>query len=293
MAAVVFLIILAAVTFYVVFTSRQPPLSEASNRAWEQAIAQEDSAVGRILVRVSRPMASSRLIADAATSPAYRVISQRIVGAGGVFGGSIEVFLAVQAFCAFLAATIVGAAIVARPDTWVYVAVLVFAAALVAYPYNVVAKRANTRGEAVASGLPEFAELLQMPLSTGMGVLPALSFTAERLDGPVADETRRMLQVINSRSLPEADAFQLAAARLGTPEAQSFFNAVMQAHLEGSTLMDTLSRQAEALRFTAYQAARAKAKRLPVSLVLIMALHFIPTLLIIVLIPGAISLGSV
>lgn len=287
------LIILAAAAVYAAFSARQPELTDERRAVWQRAVDQEASAVGRILVRVSRPMMSSRLVADTAASPAYRAISQRLSSSQGAFAGSVEVFLAVQAFCVFLSMVIVATSIILRPDTWIFIALLVFAAALTAYPFNVLKSKSSKLAEAVSTGLPEFAELLQMPLSTGMGVLPALTFTSERLSGPVAAEVRRMLQVINSRSLPEADAFRLAAARLGTPEAQAFFNSCMQAHLEGTGLMGTLGRQAEALRFSAYQAARAKAKRLPVSLVLIMALHFIPTLLVIVLIPGAISLGSV
>lgn len=257
--------------------------------AYEAALAEAESEVIRILLRVSRPLARSKMVRASADSPAYQAVRARLLAAGGAYGGSVEIFLSVQFFLAFAAAIVIAALIVSDVEPFMMVVGAVLAGGLCALPWNRVDSAARARAEAITSALPEFAELLLMPLSAGMGVIPALRFTAAHTSGPVSVEVRRLLERLDARSVPERQAFKDAADALGTLEAQAFFNALAQAHLEGTRLSETLSAQAEQLRKIAFQAARARIKRLPVSLVLIMAVHFIPTLLVIVAVPTFLS----
>jgi hypothetical protein len=162
-----------------------------------------------------------------------------------------------------------------------------------AFPYNVVKKKADDRTAAVEQELPDFAELLIMLLESGLSPLPALTFTAARFHGPVAQEVLNLRTTINSHSMPEAEAFQLAGARLGTPEAASFFTALAQAYIDGVRVMDNIKRQAAALRQSAHQKRREQMKKLPQKVVFIMALHLLPLLFIVALVPTFFALTKI
>ena len=132
-----------------------------------------------------------------------------------------------------------------------------------------------------------------MPLSSGYGILPALDFTATRLQGPVADEVTAMIEVIQGRVRTEAQAFADAAERLGTPAAQSFFTALSQAYLDGVRVVDNIRGQAAQLRKSDYERMRERLKTLPNKLAIIIGLHLIPTLFIVVLFPTFATLSSI
>jgi pilus assembly protein TadC len=102
-----------------------------------------------------------------------------------------------------------------------------------------------------------------------------------------------MLDIIRVNPSEEAHAFIDAGERLGVTEARAFFTALLQSHLEGASVSQNLSRQAEVLRTAAFQRRRSSLKRLPVKLVLIIGMHFIPVILILAMLPTMLSFGQV
>ena len=262
-------------------------------RAWEDAASNEDSAVGRILLNVAKPVSRSTLLKKEASSPAYQMLERRLV-ASGAYSSSVEVFLAVQIVSFFVGSLVLAATIGSNPSGALpVIAGVMLAAGITALPYNQISKKAKAREEAVLEALPDFSELLQMPLASGMGVLPALSFTADRVDGIVSDEVKKMTLFIANNPSKEAEGFLLAGERLGTPEAKSFFAAMLQAQVEGSRVMESLASHSEALRKKAFERSRADAKKLPVKLVLMFGMHFLPLLFILALLPVFLSFGEV
>jgi Flp pilus assembly protein TadB len=293
--AILILVILALSTALAVFlkaTAANSTRDPAVDASWQAAVANERSQIGRILLRVSRPMANIPQIYEAHHSQMYRALYNRIM-ASGTYGGSLEVYLAVQAMCAFIGATCLVGAVLSGQTGLTLTVVAVLGVGVTAFPYNVVAKKAKDRLGAVEEELPVFAELLLMPLESGMTPMAALAFTAERLNGPVAEEVRNLRTVINSRAMSEPEAFRLAAARLGTAEASAFFTALMQAHLEGAKVIRNLQAQAESLRVAAHQKRRAAMKRLPMKIVLIMAAHMLPVLFVAALLPTFASMAQI
>lgn len=291
------LIILATVSVVVAFLSndvrRQDPLSQEKQDIWRSAIDNERSTVGQILLNVARPISRASLIRREAASTQWRGL-QRKLNASGTFGTDVEVYLSVQVACVVIGAlAIAGSVATAAGSTLTLVAGLLFGIAIAAYPWNIVSKAATKRSTAVLDNLPDFAELLQMPLSAGMGIPPALRFTAERLPGPVADEVMRMLDIIRVNPSEEAEAFIEVGERLGVPEARAFFTALLQSQMEGASVAGNLSRQAEILRAAAYQRRRSMLKKLPIKLVLIIGMHFLPLLFILGLLPTIVSLGNI
>lgn len=288
-SVIVLLILLAAAGAF--YSRTVDPAHESDTAAWEQAIADEQSQVGRMLLNASRRLSNLPSIYNTANSPLHRALQERLLGAGGLYGSSVEVFLSVQAAAGFLAVMILFGVWFATIPVLFKAGGTVLALAFAAYPYSQVSKKAKERAVAVTNALPAFAELLQMPLSVGTGVLPSLRFTAERLEGPVAEEVQNLLVVLDSRSMDEVQAFQLAGARLGTPDAVAFFNSLMAAQVEGDKLSRNLASQAENLRLQAFQAARTENRKLPVKLVVLMAIHLLPMLFVVILMPTFMSLA--
>lgn len=266
--------------------------AEGLEEAWARAINLESSAVNRVLVSAARPVSRLPYVHLPAESAQYRAIRQKLNAADGAYGGNVEVFLSVQVMHAFLGALVLLVLLASGVSGMLLIAGGLLGAGIGVLPYNRVWTKAKQRAEAVTTGLPEFAELLLMPLSSGYGVMPALDFTASRLEGPVAEEVRMMLSVLASRARSESEAFTDCAERLGTPEAMSFFTALMQAYLDGVKVVENLRGQAAGLRKAAHERTRGKLKQLPNKLVFIIALHLLPMLFVVGLMPTLLQLGN-
>lgn len=282
------LVVVAA--FFATDARRNGEAVSDKREMWENAISNEKSAVGRILLQVARPVSRTTLVQREAGTPQWKALKKKL-NASGAFSSDVEIYLSVQVAAILLALGAVAFVAVAESRSALIMGLL-FSFSIAAYPWNVVSKAANKRTTAVLDNLPDFAELLQMPLSAGMGIPPALRFTAERLPGPVSLEVSRMLDVIRVNPSEESAAFIEAGERLGVPEARAFFAALLQSHTEGASVSTNLARQAETLRSAAYQRRRALLKQLPVKLVLIIGMHFLPLLFILGLLPTLLSLGS-
>jgi tight adherence protein C len=247
--------------------------TDAQSAAWSRAIQQENSMVGRTLLGVSRPLARMPKLYDQVPTRYYKALQSKLL-ASAIFAGILLV--------------IIGVVLLSGPIT---IGLMLLGVGIALYPYNLVAKRAKKRAQDVGWALPDFAELLQMPLTIGQGVMSSLRFTATRLDGPVAQEVRNLEALISSGAANETEAFTIAGERLGTPEARAFFNALLQAQLEGSRVAEIITNQAETLRQATYQIQRAEVKRLPIKMVIIFGIHFLPLLFIVTLVPTIYALS--
>lgn len=264
----------------------------AADQDFAAAAASEDSLVGRWMLRLGQPLSGLDVTNPAPETPAYEALRYKLAAAGGMYAGSPVVFLSVQIACVALATLIAGILLVTGVSWLIMLVGLVIAGALAYYPWQKVSETARKRMDAVNASLPEFAELLLMPLTSGYGILPALDFTAARLPGPVSQEVQLLLTVINNRSVDERDAFDEAGRRLGTPQAQAFFTTLAQSYLEGTPAAEAIRGQAEQLRKLSYERTREKIKTLPNKLVVIMGLHLMPILFAVVLLPLAQGFGA-
>jgi len=289
------LVTVAAIAAAIQRAGTSNPERPETSAAWERAIAeQNDSQVGRILLQTARPLANHPSIYGAGESAAYKSLQAKLFAANR-FASNVEVFLAVQALALLAAAGIIATTLIASPainhNGVIFVGIGV-ALSLAYYPYSTINDAAKKRAAEIGDNLPDFAELLQMPLAAGMNILEALNFTAARVHGPVSDEVTNLLVLIRSRSTKEEDAFRHAAARLGTPEAASFFNSLAQAQIYGAKVRDQLAAQARALRKDAHQRSRAEIKQLPVKMVGIMAVFLLPLLFVVLLVIPLLGLGE-
>jgi Flp pilus assembly protein TadB len=259
--------------------------------AWESAMAQEGSAVGRIFQSLARPVSRVDVLgAKMLSTRQYRFLQSRLIAAGR-FAGDPEIFLSIQVVALLVAIGVLALALVAS-GTLAQVALVLMAIGLVFYPWNLVSKAAKEKADAVTAMLPEFAELLQMTIASGaMGLESALAFTAERTPGIVSDEVRNMLLVIRANPADEAAAYALAGERLGTPEAKTFFASIYQAQVQGAKILENLASQSRQLRTSAFHLQRANIKKLPNKLVIVFGIHLMPLMFVAAILPAIYGLA--
>lgn len=267
-------------------------MPDVLSEKWKAAEANERSEVGRVLLKVSRPLGTIPSIYQAGESRQYQALQNKLI-ASGMYGTSVEVFLAVQSVVTFVSILILVGIFASGVSGAVMFAGMFLAALLLIFPYVQIVDKVKKQNLEAESALPEFAELLLMPLESGMTIMAALSFTADRIDGPVSEAVKDLRRLIDSRSMPEVQAFQYAGAKLGTPEAQAFFTTLMQAHLEGSRVIKNLQVQAQALRDAAFQRQRGRLNKLSTAITLIFGIHFMPAILVLAILPAIVSLGNI
>lgn len=281
---------LAVFLFLVMRRGRDANATQISDATWDTALATNNQ-VERLLVQAARPV--SRSVAVNPQSNIYRSLETKLAASGGgIFAGSVEIFLSVQ-----VAALIIAAGILAALPLFGLAGVPLFAASaaslvIALWPYNHVHEIGKKRLAAVREELPQFAELLLMPVASGSSVVPALSFTAARMEGVVASEVKQMLALLDTRAASTAELFEEVGRRLAAPAALAFFTSLHQSFTEGVEIADVIRSQAIQLRHQEHQRKRAELKKLPTKLVFITALHLLPFLFIVTVLPSFHAMGS-
>jgi Flp pilus assembly protein TadB len=260
--------------------------------AWQAA---HSTSVGadKLLLAAARPFTQIPSIYGSHTSKQYRLLQGKLLAAGGkVYAGSVEVFLAVQVTAVFSALLLLAVAATFPEDrmrTWLLVLLSV---SLVGWPYTQVNKAIKKRVAAVNADLPSFADLLQMPLAAGFSVLRAVAFTNDMMpEGHVKQIIAEMLA--DQQAGADRESFLVASEKIGTPEGKAFFTALMQAHLQGGKLSRNLEAQAETLREKAFELRREQVMKLPAKISVITAIHLMPMVLIVAMMPLILSIGDI
>lgn len=269
-----------------------PPAKEQLDREWQQSLDNSPSQLSRMLLQLSKPLGNLPIIYEANRSPFYKAIQAKLLAADSLYG-SVEVFIALQALSLYIAITAFVVILVAGLSGIPMICLIILGGILVAYPYTTVSDRHKKRSEEILRNLPDFAELLLMPLRSGRSAISAIEFTTNAMEGPVVDEMRNLLLLLRSREVSEEEAFELVAARLGSPEAQAFVRAIQSAHFEGSRLVEAVSAQAVALRSLAFQQVRTKIKKLDSKLTIIIGAFLLPPILAMIVIAMIPSLGVI
>jgi Flp pilus assembly protein TadB len=257
---------------------------------WDE-FSRDAEALDKVIARVARPLSGTSLVRQRGGGSASRSL-ETLLNAGRTYGGSIEIFVSATVACSLGSAALLLLALGLGLSGLPLLLFTGFATLLAAYPWNQLVSRAKTRTASINADLPDFIELLVMVLPS-TSPLPALSFTAERASGPVSSEIRALVRTVSSRGVAtDLEAFEMASERLATPEARTFITTLKNAYIEGTPAVDSLVQQGEALRRALFQRQRARAKRMPTTLVIVFALHFMPLLIVLALLPVVVGLGQ-
>ncbi len=244
--------------------------------------------IEKILLTAAKPISTLPQLRDLIDSSGFLRLERKLLMANR-FGQSVTVFMACQVVAALIG---VAMALIALTGVIVPFGFALLAVGITAYPYNILSKAATAREIAVTKHLPVFADQLQMPLETGLPILGALQFVAQRSPGPVSDEIHNLLAIHRTGTVPDAELFLASGYRLGTPDALAFMTTLLQAYTAGSSVTEQLAATARQLRHRDFQRRLAEVKKFPVKLVGAMFAHLVPLLFIIILVPSMLLILS-
>lgn len=258
---------------------------------WDGYLNRRLESTERILGPMARSLGRSGAVTRMVENSKGTEQLRRLLELGGAFGGVLQIYWSMQ-----LAAVVVGSFAIAFSflegiSGGARVILLTVGVLVAAWPYNKARNEAKRKTEIVLEQLPDFAELLLMTISS-VSVPQALAFTADRVEGVVAADLRELVRMLNGAGRGrEEQVFAITAARLGTTEGREFIAALQSSYLEGTTAAANIRAQVVNLRMLKYQQQRGRAKRLPVTLVVTFAVHFMPLLFILSFLPviGALS----
>lgn len=163
--------------------------------------------------------------------------------------------------------------------------------ALVAWrmPNIMLARAIKKRKETIGRDLPDFLDLLSTTVEAGLALNAAMIQAAEAATGPLRAELDSMLSEIRlGRS--RADALTSMADRVNEPAMTTMVTAIVQAEKLGSNLTLVLQELAKDTRDRRWLLAEERAAKLPVTMIIPMALFMIPSLYLMIFGPVAAQL---
>ena len=241
-------------------------------------------------VRVVRPLSSGAVGAVTRFTPGNYLESTRkkIVTAGLTYSIRPEEFVVAQLACGVFATLVgIGWIVLAGPQPkWAVIAMILMPAVGLLAPASWLTRKVTARKTAIRRDLPDTLDLLAISVEAGMGFEGALDIVCQHFDSPLAEEFSRTLREMEL-GLPRRDAFQNLKRRTEVPELSNFVLALLQADALGIPVGRVLRTQATEMRAKRRQWAREKAAKLPVKILFPLVGFIFPSILIVVLGPGA------
>ncbi|NLN78706.1 MAG: type II secretion system F family protein [Armatimonadetes bacterium] len=159
-------------------------------------------------------------------------------------------------------------------------------------PKAVVSHLIADRRKKIVRMLPDAIDLLVVCVEAGLGLDAGMDQVVGRMSGPVAEEFKRTLDDIASGQR-RMDALRNTSKRVGVSQLSMFVAALYQAEQLGASIAEVLEDQASGLRVQRNLRAREEAAKLPLKLLFPMALCIMPSLFVVVLLPGVLKLFKV
>jgi tight adherence protein C len=233
--------------------------------------------LNRAATRIGTSMVS-RLNVDAAQ------IRRDLLGAG-MYTITVEAYMgfrlmacaALTAFLAFLA--------VSAPSLITVLGVAIGGTLGWRLPMVIVQRRAKERYERIDRDLPELIDLLVVSVEAGVGLGGALQMIAVRMDGPLGDELRLMLQE-QSMGLSNDQSLGKLLTRCDTVSVRSFVRSLQQGERLGVSIGSILRSLAVEMRTRRRQAAEERAQKAPIKILFPLVLLIFPAMFIVLLGPA-------
>ncbi len=152
-------------------------------------------------------------------------------------------------------------------------------------PLIVVQRRAAERYERIDSDLPELIDLLVVSVEAGVGLGGALQMISARIDGPLGDELRLMLQE-QSMGLSSSQSLGKLLDRCDTPSVRSFVSSLQQGERLGVSIGSILRGLAVEMRTRRRQAAEERAQKAPIKILFPLVFLIFPSMFVVLLGPA-------
>ncbi len=154
-----------------------------------------------------------------------------------------------------------------------------------AIPLVLLQRRARVRLEQIDYALPGMIDLLVVTVEAGMGFSSSLQIAAEKLQGPLGDELRLLLQE-QRMGLGNRDALHNMAARADTPGMRTFTRAIIQGEQLGVSIGQIMRSLAVDMRKLRRALAEERAHKAPVKMLFPLVFLIFPALFIMLLGPA-------
>jgi tight adherence protein C len=158
-------------------------------------------------------------------------------------------------------------------------------------PELMVDRAVESRKKEIARSLTDMLDLLVISVEAGLGFDQALDRTAQSMEGPLADECRRLLHEVRIGA-SRSDALRAMDERTNVPELSSFILALLQADTFGVSISRILRSQAEEMRVHRRLAAQELAQKAPVKMLFPLVICIFPAVFIIILGPALITISK-
>ncbi|MEQ6901161.1 type II secretion system F family protein [Nocardioides sp. YIM 152588] len=153
------------------------------------------------------------------------------------------------------------------------------------YLYN----KGHHRSEAIRAALADTVDLLAISVEAGLGFDAALLQVARNTQGPLSEELARVLREMQLGT-GRADALRRLAERTDVDELKSFVSAMIQTDAFGISIATVLRTQAAEMRVKRRQYAEARARQVPVKIMMPLVACILPCLLVVVIGPAALDM---
>jgi tight adherence protein C len=160
-----------------------------------------------------------------------------------------------------------------------------------AIPLVLLKRRARVRLAQIDFALPGMIDLLVVTVEAGMGFSSSLHIAAEKLEGPLGDELRLLLQE-QRMGLANRDALHNMAARADTPGVRTFTRAIIQGEQLGVSIGQILRSLAVDMRKLRRSMAEERAQKAPVKMLFPLVFLIFPALFIILLGPALLEVAD-
>ena len=145
------------------------------------------------------------------------------------------------------------------------------------------------RQKLIVRQLPEFLDLLSVSVQAGLTFDNAMTRIVARMNGPLIDECK-MVQRDGQMGIPRRLSLQNMAKRCDLEEVYLFTSSVIQSEKLGTSMMRTLSTQAENMRERHRQYVKAMALKAPVKIVFPLIIFIFPAIFVVVLLPSLMTM---
>jgi tight adherence protein C len=218
-------------------------------------------------------------------------ITRKLLLAGSPAGWDAErvmAFKIIGLVGGFVLGLLIGTTTNLSPFVVILVAGLFTFAGFVA-PDSIVNGRVEDRQREVLRTLSDTLDLLTISVEAGLSLNAAIAQVVGNVPGVLSQEFARMLQEIQL-GVARSEAFRHLAERTDVDELNAFALAMIQADVFGVSIAGVLRTQAEQLRIKRRQRAEAKAQQIPVKIVFPLILCVLPSLVVVIVGPGAIRI---
>lgn len=158
-------------------------------------------------------------------------------------------------------------------------------------PQLLLKSRTDRRQGEIRNAMPDALDLLTICVEAGLGFDAAMSKVAEKWENELSYAFGRCIREVQLGK-PNREALRDMANRIGIPEMTSFTAAIIQSQTLGVSMAKVLRIQSDQMRIRRRQAAEEKAHQAPVKMIIPMAFLTMPTLLIVLMTPAAISISE-